>query len=194
MCIIKTERLLLRKIQQNDYNEMKSILQDEDLMLLGWGRTYSDEQVQIWIDKITNQYEYFGFSYYMAIEKSTDSVIGIMGILPVTIKEVNYIEIAYILKKKYWNKGYATEGISACVDYIFNVLNADKYIAQVIPENINSIKVAEKLGMNVIDEYIREHKGKDVFHLIYGQTKEEYFKHKKESCFLYCAPIVGPKF
>jgi len=183
MCIIKTKRLLLRKIQQNDYNEMKSILQDEELMLLGWGRTYSDEQVQIWIDKITNQYEYFGFSYYIAMEKSTDSVVGIMGILPVTIKEVNYIEIAYILKKKYWNKGYATEGISACVDYIFNVLNADKYIAQVIPENINSIKVAEKLGMNVIDEYMREHKGKDVFHLIYGQTKEEYFKHKKESCF-----------
>lgn len=183
MCIIKTERLLLRKIQQNDYKEMKSILQDEDLMLLGWGKTYSDAEVQIWIDKITKQYEDFGYSYYMTIEKSTNSVVGIMGILPVTIKEVNYIEVAYILKKEYWNKGYATEGMKACVDYIFNILNADKYIAQVIPENINSIKVSEKLGMKVIDNYIREHNGKDVFHLIYALTKEEYFKHKKESCF-----------
>ncbi len=183
MCIIKTERLLLKKIQQNDYNEMKTILQDEDLMLLGWGKTYSDKEVQIWINKITQQYEDFGYSYYISIEKSTNSVIGIMGILPITIKEVNYIEVAYILKKKSWNKGYATEGMKSCVDYIFNVLNADKYIAQVIPENVNSIKVAEKLGMKVIDNYIREHNGKDVFHLIYGQTKEEYFQHKKESCF-----------
>ncbi|MCC3866750.1 GNAT family N-acetyltransferase [Terrisporobacter mayombei] len=183
MCIIETERLLLRKIQQNDYNEMKSILQDEDLMLLGWGKTYSDKEVKIWIDKITQQYEDFGYSYYIAIEKASNSVIGIMGILPITIKEVKYIEVAYILKKEYWNKGYATEGMKACVDYIFNVLNADKYIAQVIPENINSIKVAEKLGMKVIDDYMREHNGKDVFHLIYALTKEEYFKHKKESCF-----------
>ena len=62
--------------------------------------------------------------------------------------------------------------MKACVDYIFNVLNADKYIAQVVPQNINSIKFAEKLEMKVIDNYMREHNRKDVFHLIYGQTKE----------------------
>lgn len=72
MCIIKTERLLLKKIQQNDYNEMKTILQDEDLMLLGCGKTYSDKEVQIWINKITQQYEDFGYSYYISIEKSTN--------------------------------------------------------------------------------------------------------------------------
>jgi len=150
---IATERLTLRKIKRSDYEEMKIILQDEKLMLVGWGKTYSDEEVQVWIDKIIEQYEDFGYSYYLAVEKSTNVVIGIMGILPVNIKETDYIEIAYILKQEFWGKGYAIEGIKACVDYIFNVLNADKYIAQVIPENTSSSKIAERLGMKVIDDY-----------------------------------------
>jgi len=173
---IVTERLTLRKIKQSDYEEMKIILQDEKLMLVGWGKTYSDEEVQVWIDKIIEQYEDFGYSYYLAVEKSTNVVIGIMGILPVNIKETDYIEIAYILKQEFWGKGYAIEGIKACVDYIFNVLNADKYIAQVIPENTSSSKIAERLGMKVIDDYMRNHNGKDVFHLIYALTKEEYIQ------------------
>lgn len=171
---ITTERLTLRKIKRSDYEEMKIILQDEKLMLVGWGKTYSDEEVQVWIDKIIEQYEDFGYSYYLAVEKSTNVVIGIMGILPVNIKETDYIEIAYILKQESWGNGYAIEGIKACVDYIFNVLNADKYIAQVIPENTSSSKIAERLGMKVIDDYMRYHNGKDVFHLIYTLTKEEY--------------------
>ena len=171
---ITTERLTLRKIKQSDYEEMKIILQDEKLMLVGWGKTYSDEEVQVWMDKITEQYEDFGYSYYLAVEKSTNVVIGIMGILPVNIKETDYIEIAYILKQEFWGNGYAIEGIKACLDYIFNVLNADKYIAQVIPENTSSSKIAERLGMKVIDDYMRYHNGKDVFHLIYALTKEEY--------------------
>jgi len=173
---IKTERLTLRKIEQSDYEEMKIILQDEKLMLIGWGKTYSDEEVHGWIDKITEQYEDFGYSYYLAVEKSTNVVIGIMGILPVNIKETDYIEIAYILKQEFWGKGYATEGIKACVDYIFNVLNADKCIAQVIPENTSSSKIAKRLGMKVIDDYMRDNNGKDVFHLIYALNKEEYMQ------------------
>jgi ribosomal-protein-alanine N-acetyltransferase len=176
MEVIKTERLILRQINQDDYEEMRVILQDKKLMFLGWGKTYSDEEVQVWIDKITEQYEDFGYSYYLAIEKSTNRVIGIMGILPVIIKQADYIEVAYILKETFWGKGYATEGIKACVDYIFNILGADRYIAQVNPENTSSSKVAKRLGMKVVDEYMRKHNGKEVFHLIYALTKEDYIK------------------
>lgn len=176
MKIIETERLILRKINQDDYKEMKTILQDEKLMLVGWGKTFSDSEVRVWIDRITKQYKDFGYSYYLAIEKSTTKVIGIMGILPINIKETDYTEIAYILKQEFWGKGYAIEGINACTDYIFNVIKKDEFIAQIIPENTSSTKVVERLGMTVIDDYIRHHNGKDVFHLIYSLTKEDYLK------------------
>lgn len=177
---ITTERIVLKEINQNDYSEMKTILQDEKLMLVGWGKTYSDKEVQAWIDKIIKQYDEFGYSYYLAIEKSSKKVVGLMGILPVNIKNTDYIEIAYILKEEFWGKGYATEMTKSCVDYIFNVINADIYIAQVIPENTSSIKVVERLGMEIIDYYFRNQNGKNVFHLIYALTKDKYMENDND--------------
>lgn len=171
MKIIETDRLILRKINQNDYKEMKSILQNKDLMLIGWGKTYSDDEVQTWINKIMEQYEKYGYSYYIAIEKNSNNVIGIMGIIPVNIKNTDYIEIAYILKQEYWGNGYATEGINACISYAFSTLNADKIIAQVIHENKSSIKVLERLGTKFIDEYVRDYGDKKSLHLIYELMK-----------------------
>lgn len=179
MKIIETDRLILRKINQNDYREMKSILQNKDLMLIGWGKTYSDDEVETWINKIMEQYEKYGYSYYIAIEKNSNRVIGIMGIIPVNIKNTDYIEIAYILKQEYWGNGYATEGINACISYAFSTLNTDKIIAQVIPENKSSIKVLERLGMKFIDEYIRDYGDKKSLHLIYALMKEQYIKNMK---------------
>lgn len=176
MKIIETDRLILRKINQNDYKEMKSILQNKDLMIIGWGKTYSDDEVQTWINKIMEQYEKYGYSYYIVIEKNSNSVIGIMGIIPVNIKNTDYIEIAYILKQEYWGNGYATEGIEGCISYAFSIFNADKIIAQVIPENKSSIKVLERLGMKFIDEYVRDYGDKKSLHLIYELMKEQYIK------------------
>lgn len=45
MVNITTERLGLREINQNDFEEMKAILQDEKLMFLGWGKTFSDGEI-----------------------------------------------------------------------------------------------------------------------------------------------------
>lgn len=94
-----------------------------------------------------------------------------MGIIPVNIKNTDYIEIAYILKQKYLGNGYATEGIDGCISYAFSTLNADKIIAQVIPENKSSIKVLERLGMKLRDEYVRDYGDKKSLHLIYELMK-----------------------
>lgn len=75
------------------------------------------------------------------------------------------------LKQKFWNKGYAVEGVRASVEYAFKTLNANKIIAQIRPENSSSRKVAEKLGMKIESEYIKHYKGKDMLHLIYSLIK-----------------------
>lgn len=40
---------IFQKITINDFPFLKSILQDEELMLLGWGKTYTDAEVMEWI-------------------------------------------------------------------------------------------------------------------------------------------------
>lgn len=168
--VFSSERLNFRKISANDYKSLCKILQDKEIMY-AWEHAFSDEEVSEWIDKNLVRYKNEGFSYFAAIEKNTQSFIGVIGPLIDDINGKKQIEIAYILDKEYWGSGYAIEGAKACVEYAFNALNIDKVIAQIRPENTSSRKVAEKIGMKIEGEFIKTYNGKDMLHLIYSRSK-----------------------
>lgn len=51
-----------------------------------------------------------------------------------------------ILVKLFWGKGYAPEAILSLMDYAFSTLEFNRIEAKVESENINSIKVLQKLN------------------------------------------------
>lgn len=165
--ILTSERLRFRKITIDDFEQLCVILQDAETMY-AWEHAFSNNEVWEWIEKNLIRYENEGFSYFAAIEKSTNELIGIMGPLVEEVDDVKYVGIAYILNKRYWGKGYATEGAKACLDYCFNVLGVDKVIAQIRPNNLSSRKVAENLGMTIEGEFIKRYNNIDMLHLIYS--------------------------
>lgn len=167
---LSSDRLNFRKITYDDYGSICKILQDMDVMY-AWEHAFSEEEVSKWINKNLIRYENHGFSYFAVIEKGTNNFIGLMGPLVENIEGEEYIGIAYILAKQYWGLGYGIEGAKACMDHAFNVLKADKVIAQIRPENIQSQKVAQRLGMQVEREYLKVYDGKEVPHLIYSKTE-----------------------
>ncbi|MDQ2691068.1 MAG: GNAT family N-acetyltransferase, partial [Chloroflexota bacterium] len=57
------------------------------------------------------------------------------------------VEIGYRLRRSAWGKGFATEAACAVRDFAFNSLGMQRLIALIDPDNIASIRVAEKLGM-----------------------------------------------
>ena len=62
--------------------------------------------------------------------------------------EQEEVDLGYRLKKKFWGQGYATEASRACLDYGFHQLGLGRIIAKVMPENLASLKVVQKLRMN----------------------------------------------
>ena len=52
-------------------------------------------------------------------------------------------------------------------DYAFNVLNLKEVIFVIRPENLNSIKIAEKLGAFKSGSFIKRVNGKQMKHLIF---------------------------
>lgn len=146
------------------------ILQDKAVMY-AWEHCFTENGVRQWIDKNLVRYEKDGFSYFAAIEKQSNQVVGVMGPLIELINGVLHIGIAYLLKKAFWGKGYATEGVKACMEYAFHVLHADKVIAQIRPSNIRSRNVARAVGMHIEGAYNKRYHGKDMLHLIYVKKK-----------------------
>jgi RimJ/RimL family protein N-acetyltransferase len=48
--------------------------------------------------------------------------------------------------RPFWGRGYATEGARAALQYARDVLARDRIISLIRPENVASIRVAERLG------------------------------------------------
>jgi RimJ/RimL family protein N-acetyltransferase len=56
------------------------------------------------------------------------------------------LELAWILARRWWGNGYATEGARAALDQALTVWRRDRIISLIHPDNHASIRVAERLG------------------------------------------------
>lgn len=66
--ILQTERLLLRKIKQSDFQDLAEILQNPKVMY-AYEYDFSDNDVQIWLDRQIKRYEKYGFGLWAIILK-----------------------------------------------------------------------------------------------------------------------------
>ena len=167
--ILETPRLCLRKIRTDDYLSISLILQDIDIMY-AWEHVFSDNEVTDWINENIMRYNRDGYSYWAVIEKSSNNLIGVCGLIAEQADNENQVGIGFIFNKGYWGKGYAVESASACVDYAFHILKLNEITAQIRPDNTSSRKVAEKLGMSIKKQFTRNYRGKNIPHLLYYRT------------------------
>ena len=56
------------------------------------------------------------------------------------------VNISYIIDKSLWGKGLGKEACLALVYYGFKILGLNKVVAEIDPENINSIRLIERCG------------------------------------------------
>ena len=76
--------------------------------------------------------------------KETFEIIGSSGFArPHGTRE---IELGYLLARKFWGKGLATEAAEACLNYGFGKLGFREIIALTDLENIASQRVLNKIG------------------------------------------------
>lgn len=169
MNILETNRLILREIKPEDYHDLCSILQDIEVMY-AWEHAFSDQEVSEWINENIKRYERDGYSYWAVIEKETNQLVGVTGLILEQADEEKYIGIGYIYKKSCWKQGYALEGALGCLNYAIEKLGIEEITAQIRPENLSSRKVAETLGMTVKKEFSKTYKGKEMPHLLYSRV------------------------
>ena len=167
---LQTNRLILKYLTMDDFEELRAILQDDDVMY-AWEYTFSDNDVRNWINKNLELYEKYNLGYFIIIDKSTDKISGQAALMPDTINDRRYYEISYILKKNCWHKGYATEAASALALYAFNVLDIEEIIFEIRPNNFSSRKVAERLNAKEAGKFTKDARGTKVPHLIYRLDK-----------------------
>ena len=86
---------------------------------------------------------------WATVHKETGKFIGRCGLLPWEIDDKLEIEVAYLLDKKFWHQGLATETAIGILAYAFNNQNLSRIICLMDPDNIASQKVAKRIGMSL---------------------------------------------
>ena len=56
------------------------------------------------------------------------------------------LEVGWVIRKSRWGLGFATEAAREAIDVAFDHVGAEHVISVIRPDNIPSIRVAEKLG------------------------------------------------
>ena len=64
------------------------------------------------------------------------------------IEGVEEVEIAYLLDREWWGKGLATEAAEAIIKHGYVKYRFKRIVAVIHPQNVASIRVAEKIRMN----------------------------------------------
>ena len=111
---------------------------------------------------------------YGIVVKGTDKVIGSVDFNHRHADDV--LEIGYTLHPDYWGRGYVPEAAFALIDLAFKELGLHKIELTCFGYNLQSQRVAEKLGFT-IEARIRNRKdvqGNRCDSLIYGLLKSEW--------------------
>ena len=109
-------------------------------------RDESDAMAQ----RIDDQFAKHRFGLWAVEEIDGAPFIGFIGLM-VPRFDAHFtpcVEVGWRLAKEYWNRGYATEGALAAVEFGFEELQLDEIVAMTIPGNGPSRRVMEKLGMS----------------------------------------------
>ena len=147
MIIAETSRLILRYFTHDDLDDLTPILADAEVMQFSLSGVKTRSQTEEFLHWILASYQKYNFGLYAAIDRHNRRLISYCGLLVWHFEEQIEIEIGYRLARAYWGRGLGTEAAIAVRDYARN-LSINRLICLIQPENIRSIRIAQKLGMH----------------------------------------------
>ncbi|AXA34359.1 GNAT family N-acetyltransferase [Francisella adeliensis] len=109
-------------------------------------------------DFVVSNYRTENHIHSYAITNKNGEFIGSCGFSPL---EDSY-ECYYSIAIEYCGNGYATESLKALIKYCFDSLGFNELIANIIPENIASEKVAIKAGMQYLKNSVNKENGSKI--------------------------------
>lgn len=164
--IIETKRLYLREFIKNDKDDLVKILSDPESMKF-YPEPFSEMQVENWIEWNIDNYKKYKHGLWAVVLKDGNVFLGDCGVTIQEIEGKNLPEIGYHIKNEYCGNGYATEAAKACIDYVFKNLNYDVLYTYTKSDNLSSIRVAEKNGMEFVKKFKKVVMGISVDEVLY---------------------------
>jgi RimJ/RimL family protein N-acetyltransferase len=150
---LETERLTLREVSTDDADFILRLLNEPSfLRFIGdkGVRNLQDARQYILNGPIAS-YNQNGFGLYLVVLKSTNTSIGMCGLIK--RETLTDVDIGFAFLPEFWNKGYALESATAVFSYGKDVLKLPRIVAITNKDNHASAKLLSKIGLR-FDRFI----------------------------------------
>lgn len=168
---IESERLVLRRIDQDDFDFFIRLHADPVVArYLPHGKPRSSQESLAWLQSVLQSYEALALGQLAVLRKSDGMLIGRCGLsdlavearasvaavprgwyqraeAPVAAGIVFERELGYTFDRSSWGQGYASEAARCVFDYARDVLRLPRVISLIHPENVRSLRLAQRFGV-----------------------------------------------
>ncbi len=156
--VLETERLVLRRLVPDDLPALHALYRDPVARRFFPDGTRTLEQTREELEWFLQGHpRHPELGLWATVERATGTFLGRCGLLPWTIDGVAEVELAYLIDPRRWGEGLATEAARAIVRHAHAALELDRLICLIDPENVASLRVAEKVGMRFDRHHVDEH-------------------------------------
>jgi len=148
--ILETERLRLRGHRLADFADCATMWADPIVTRHIGGKPFSREEVWARMLRYVGHWAWLGFGYWAVEEKATGELVGELGFADYKRDIQPSIEgtpeLGWALASRVHGKGYATEAVREAITWGDEHFGRVRTVCLIHPENVASIRVAEKSG------------------------------------------------
>ncbi|MCL1127550.1 GNAT family N-acetyltransferase [Shewanella surugensis] len=141
---ISSERLTFRLLHKNDIKYMFLLSSDPDVMQFFPSGVLNLKETQDRLDSFLRGYDEHNLPVFLLFDQKTGGFVGRAGFSLINNIEV---EVGYVLQKKYWKQGFATEALEALLLWSKDNVDFNKIIAMAPTDHVASHGVMKKCGM-----------------------------------------------
>jgi RimJ/RimL family protein N-acetyltransferase len=153
---ITTPRLVLRRLQGNDWKDLLECLSDEELFSYTDGRPLEEEEIIRWLEsdhhvRLTtpNQTFYLGITL-----QEGGKLIGYVS-LSFTDPQRLQATLAVFMNRNFQRQGFALETVDAALGFCFEGIRLHRVTASCDSRNVAACGLFEKVGMRREGEFVK---------------------------------------
>jgi RimJ/RimL family protein N-acetyltransferase len=143
---LATPRLSLRPLRQTDVTLLR---QGQGTS----GASLAEEALAEFCSASEAEWHLSGMGYFLVFRTGEPLPIGLVRLVALaSVVSGRTAELNYAINAAFQNQGYGTEAVGAVLGFAFDEARLDFVVACVEPDNIPSLKVAERNGLVAVGE------------------------------------------
>jgi len=149
---IVTGRLRLRGHRMEDFSASAAMWADPEVTRFMGGRPFSEQESWTRFLRYAGLWSMLKYGYWVVEEQATAAFVGEIGFadfkrnIETSIRGIS--ELGCVLIPSVYGKGYALEATRAVLEWARTNLPSSTIVCLIPPENMASIRVAEKCGFS----------------------------------------------